>query len=134
MDEELERLKEQKMKELEREASTSTSSDWPSKPTVVTDATFDSFASKYPSAVVDFWATWCGPCRLVEPVVEALAKEYAGKIAFGKLDVDENQSTAMRFNTMSIPTLIILKNGKEVDRIIGAYPREYIESKLRSHM
>ena len=133
MDEELERLKEQKMKELVKEAGTPTSSEWPSKPIVVTDVTFDSFASKYPFAVVDFWATWCGPCRLVAPIVEALAKDYSGKIAFGKLDVDENQSTAMRFRTMSIPTLLILKNGQEVDRIIGAYPREYIEEKLKSH-
>ncbi len=128
MDEELEKIKEQKMKELAREAVTS------SKPIVVTDATFESFAAQHPYAVIDFWATWCGPCRMVEPIVEELAKEYSGKIAFGKLDVDENQATAMRFNTMSIPTLLILKNGKEADRIIGAYPREYIEVKLKSHL
>ncbi len=129
MDEELERLKEQKMKELSKQAG-----DGPSAPVVLTDATFDSFATKHPLTVVDFWATWCGPCRLVEPIMEALAKEYAGKVAFGKLDVDENQGTAMRFNTMSIPTMLILKNGQEIDRIIGAYPREYIENKIKSHM
>jgi thioredoxin len=134
LDEELERIKEQKMKELAKEAGSSTSSGWPSTPVVLTDATFDSFAANHPLTVVDFWATWCGPCRLVEPIVEALAKEYAGKVAFGKLDVDENQNTAMRFNTMSIPTMLVLKNGKEIDRIIGAYPREYIENKIKSHM
>lgn len=134
MDEELEKLKEQKMKEMAREAGASSMSESQSKPIIVTDATFDSFASKHPYAVIDFWATWCGPCRMVAPIVEALAKDYAGKITFGELDVDENQQTAMRFNTMSIPTLLILKNGKEVDRIIGAYPREYIEEKLKRHM
>ncbi len=134
MDEELERIKEQKMRELTKEAIASPSNGWPSTPVVITDATFDSFAAKHPLTVVDFWATWCGPCRLVEPIVEALAKEYSGKVAFGKLDVDENQSTAMRFNTMSIPTMLILKNGQEIDRIIGAYPREYIENKIKSHM
>ncbi len=133
MDEELERIKEQKMRELAKEAA-STSGDGPSRPVVLSDATFDSFAAKHPLTVVDFWATWCGPCRLVEPIMEALAREYAGKVSFGKLDVDENQNTAIRFNTMSIPTILILKNGMEIDRIIGAYPREYIENKIKSHI
>ena len=84
--------------------------------------------------VIDCWAAWCGPCRMVAPIIDELSKDYAGKVVFGKLNVDENPKTAMRFDIMSIPTLLIMKNGEEVDRIIGAVPKQSMEAKLRKHM
>ncbi|HSA84105.1 MAG TPA: thioredoxin [Patescibacteria group bacterium] len=90
-----------------------------------TDATFqqDVLQSKTP-VVVDFWAEWCGPCRMVSPTIDELAKEYAGKMIVGKLNVDENQQTAGQFNVMSIPTVMIFKDGKPVKAIIGAQGKE----------
>jgi thioredoxin 1 len=100
-------------------------------PTVLSDATFDDFSKKNPLVVVDCWAEWCGPCRMIGPVIEQLAKEFAGKVAFGKLNVDQNPATAVRFRIMSIPTLLIMKNGAVIDTIVGAVPRDYIVSKLQ---
>jgi len=84
--------------------------------------------------VVDCWAEWCGPCRMIEPVIEELAQGYAGKVVFGKLNVDENPQTAERFSIVGIPTLLIMKNGAEVERIVGAVPQEFIEEKLKKHL
>ncbi|MDH5783180.1 MAG: thioredoxin [Candidatus Bathyarchaeota archaeon] len=105
-----------------------------SAPLTVNDADFDQVMQQYPLLVIDCWAAWCGPCRMVAPIIDELAKDYAGKVVFGKLNVDENPKTAMRFDIMSIPTLLIIKNGKEVDRIIGAVPKQSVEAKLRRHM
>ncbi|MGI8811459.1 MAG: thioredoxin [Pyrinomonadaceae bacterium] len=104
-------------------------------PVVVTDANFAKTVegSRLP-VLLDMWAAWCGPCRIVAPTIEALAKELAGKILVGKLDVDANQLTAARFRVQSIPTLLILKNGNEVGRIVGAQSREAILSQLRPHI
>jgi thioredoxin 1 len=100
--------------------------------TVVTisDSTFDKFSQSNPVALVDVWAPWCGPCRMVGPVIEKLSEKYNGKIAFGKLNSDDNMETAQKLGIMSIPTLLIYKNGKLVDRIVGAYPQEIIEEHL----
>ena len=81
-------------------------------------------------ALVDFWASWCMPCKMIAPSVEAIAKDYAGKVKVGKVEVDEAGETASRFNVMNIPTLIIFKDGKEAGRIVGVAPKEEIARKL----
>jgi thioredoxin 1 len=104
------------------------------KPIILSDASFSSEISKHPLMLVDFWAVWCPPCRMVAPIIEQLAKEYVGRVAFGKLNVDENPLTSNEFEVQSIPTLLIFKNGEAVDGIIGAVPKHQIESKIESHM
>ena len=84
--------------------------------------------------LVDFWAPWCGPCRMVGPVIEELADDYAGKIKVGKLNVDDNQQTAMSYRVMSIPTVILFKDGEPVETMVGAMPKNAYESKLSPHV
>jgi thioredoxin 1 len=96
----------------------------------LTDATFDAAVNGSLPVLVDFWAVWCGPCRMVAPVVEELAKEFAGRAVVGKLNVDENQRTAQRFNVMSIPTLLIFRNGRVIDQIVGAQPAPVLRQRL----
>ena len=83
--------------------------------------------------LVDFWAEWCGPCRMIAPILEQLSSEYEGKVKVTKLDVDANIKTGSRFNVRSIPTLLFFKDGKVVDQIIGAVPKGHIETKLQQH-
>jgi thioredoxin len=83
--------------------------------------------------VVDCWAPWCAPCRAIAPVVEQLAKDYRGRVVFGKLNVDENPETQYRFGIMAIPTLLVMKKGQEVDRIVGALPKNELESRISTH-
>lgn len=96
----------------------------------LTDGDFDKFYKGNNVALIDVWAPWCGPCRMVTPVVERLAEKYHGKVGFGKLNSDENTEIAQKLGIMSIPTLLIYKEGKLVDRIVGAYPQEIIEEHL----
>lgn len=133
---ELKQIRAKKMRELMKKAveKPAEMKEMLTAPLIVSDIDFEEVVRRYPLMLVDCWAPWCGPCRMVGPIIEELAKDYAGKVVFGKLNVDENPKTAMRFGVMSIPTLLIMKNGKEVDRIIGALPKQSIEAKLHKHM
>lgn len=101
------------------------------KPIEVTDATFDKEVLQANQPVlVDFWAVWCGPCRAVAPIVDEIAKEYNGKLKVVKVDVDANVQTAARYNILSIPTLLIFKDGKPVEQVVGAAPKRMFVEKL----
>ncbi|MEG8948090.1 thioredoxin [Rosettibacter firmus] len=102
------------------------------KPFTFTDSNFDTEAlqSDIP-VIVDFWAAWCGPCRMIAPIIEDLSEEYEGKIKVGKLDVDENQQTAIRYGVRSIPTVLFIKNGEVKDTIIGAVPKSVFIEKIQ---
>jgi thioredoxin 1 len=102
-----------------------------SKPLKVEDASFDSIVLKSKTPVlVDFWAPWCGPCRMVAPVVDELADEYQGRVSFGKVNVDENPATARRYNIMSIPTLILFKDGRPINNVVGFRSKEELKKLL----
>jgi thioredoxin 1 len=101
----------------------------------VTDADFATEVEQHEGlTVVDFWATWCGPCRMIAPIVEQLAQEYEGKAKVLKLDVDHNPQTAARFNIRSIPQVLFFKGGKVVDTVVGAQPKSVLEQKLKQHV
>lgn len=101
----------------------------------VTDSTFEKEVEKSDGLViVDFWAAWCGPCRMIGPVLDELAVEYSGKVKVAKVDVDANQKSAIRFNVRSIPLVLFFKGGKVVDTILGAHPKRDYEAKLKAHL
>jgi thioredoxin 1 len=101
----------------------------------VTDATFVSEIEQSSGLIlVDFWATWCGPCQVVAPLLDQLAGEYTGRARVAKLDVDSNQRTAVRFNVRSIPSILFFKNGQHVDTVIGAVPKATLEGKIKQHL
>ena len=103
------------------------------KPITFTDDNFETEVLKSDKPVlVDFWAVWCGPCKMIAPIVEELAGEYEGKAKVGKLDVDNNQESAIKYGVRSIPTVLIFKGGKVVDTIIGAVPKVQIKQKLEA--
>lgn len=103
-------------------------------PVDVTDADFAAFVKEHDLVVVDCWAPWCGPCRIVGPIVDQLAKEMAGKVVFGKLNTDENPAVAQAFGIMSIPTLLVFSRGRLVDRIVGAMPKPQLAAFIQRHM
>lgn len=123
LNEMLEKLKKEKMKK-----------DFPDTPIVLTDATFDEIIKKYDVVVVDCWAEWCGPCRMIAPIIEELAKEMQGKVVFGKLNVDENMEIPSRYYISAIPTLLIFKGGKLVDKVVGALPKPYLQRKISQYL
>jgi thioredoxin 1 len=100
----------------------------------VTDSTWEQEIEKHDGlAVVDFWAAWCGPCRMIAPILDQLASEYEGKAKVTKLDVDANPKATMKYNVRSIPTVLFFKGGKLVDQVIGAVPKSHLESKFKQH-
>lgn len=100
----------------------------------ITDASFAELIKSDTPVLVDFWAEWCGPCKMIGPVVEEIAGEYDGKAIVGKMDVDANSNVPASFGIRSIPTLMIFKNGQMVDKIVGAVPKHILTSKLEAHV
>ena len=99
----------------------------------ITDSNFNDVISKNKTVLVDFWAEWCGPCRVIGPVIEELANEYEGKAIIGKLDVDSNQESSVKYGVRSIPTILTFKDGEIVDRQVGAVPKETLTNVIDSH-
>ena len=125
-------IREKKAKELKEKLSKKSKKGATNKPIEVTDKTFDSTIKEHKIVVMDCWAEWCGPCRMIAPTIEAMANDYAGKVVFGKLNVDENGETSTKYCITSIPTLLFFKDGKLVGQIIGAVPRQQIEQRLKT--
>lgn len=131
--EEIQSIKQKKMDEMMKKMSQTNAeaSAFPGQPVVVTDSDLDGFVGRYPKVVVDCWAPWCGPCRMLSPTIDALAKDNKGKIAFGKLNTDDNFKTSEKYRISSIPTLLFFKDGKLVDKMIGAAPRQMVEQQIK---
>ncbi len=132
-DSELKHIKEEKLRKLMKKFEKGKKS-LSGQVIHVTDSNFKEVISKNSLVLVDFFADWCMPCRMMAPVIEELAKDYAGKVLIGKLNVDENPATAERFQVFSIPTLIIIKAGEEVDRIVGFVPKNQVEDRLKKYL
>jgi thioredoxin 1 len=136
MYDELEEIKKRKMEQLKKQymfGGKNMDKNILDKPLELTDADIDEHIHKYDTLVVDCWAPWCGPCRVIHPIIEELAIEMKGKIVFGRLNVDENQATSIKYNIMSIPSLLVFKNGKLVDVIIGAMPKQILKPKIERY-
>ena len=132
-DVELEKLRQAKLREMMMKSKGSEEA-LINKPIEVTDATFNETVQNNPLVVIDCWAEWCGPCRMIAPIIEELARKYAGKVVFGKLDVDKNQAVSMQYQIMSIPTLMMFSHGKLLDKITGALPKPVLEARITRYL
>jgi len=133
MSSELDEIRQKKMAELMEKVNEGEASGngFPETPVVVTDSNLDEFVKRYPKVVIDCWAPWCGPCRMLSPTVDAMAKDYKGKVVFGKLNTDDNFGVSGKYRVMSIPTLLFFKDGKLVDQMVGAAPRAMLDQQIR---
>ena len=134
---ELQRIKQKRVREMMRKVGSKaddSTDGWPTMPIELADVTFSEVIRKYPLVVVDCWAEWCAPCRMVGPVVEELARDYRGRIVFGKLNVDSNVRTAQQYGIMSIPTLLVFKNGQLANQLVGAMPRDMLEPQITMYL
>jgi thioredoxin 1 len=131
-DPELQEIRRRRLQEMmvNMSGNGSDTKDWPSTPIEVTDDNIEEIAKKYPHLVVDCWAEWCGPCRIVGPVIEELASELQGKVVFGKLNTDLNRRVPRQYGIMSIPTMLYYKDGQVVGKTIGALPKQYIQDAI----
>ena len=131
MSSEVEEIRRRKLEEMQTRA-TQGGGGFPDSPIVVTDSSFEEFIGKHDTVVVDCWAPWCAPCRMLSPTIDAMAKDYKGKVVFGKLNTDENSATASKFGIMSIPTLLYFRKGELVQNTVGALSRPMIDEQLKA--
>lgn len=127
---ELEAIRKRKMERLQTMASKKTSGEV----LILDDNNLTETVHEHPFVVVDCWAEWCGPCKMIAPIIAELAKDYAGRITFGKLNIDENMGVAMTYKINAIPTMLVFRNGALVGQIVGALPKNHIEQKLQEYM
>ena len=132
---ELEEIRKRKLEQMKKyiRERINVNENFPTTPIEITDVDIENIIEKYDMIDIDCWAPWCGPCRMVGPVMEELAKELQGKVIFGKLNVDENPITSIKYQIMGIPTLLVFKNGNLIDRLVGAYPKEELKKKLETY-
>jgi thioredoxin 1 len=128
LDDEIEKIRERRMKDMMEKMNK------PDKPIELDDRTLGEAIREHPLLLVDFWAVWCPPCKIVAPVLEELAGELKGRVVFGKVDVGNNRSAAAEFGISAIPTLIVFSKGEQVDRIMGAVPKEHIMEVLKKYI
>ncbi|MGH9973657.1 MAG: thioredoxin [Nitrososphaeraceae archaeon] len=133
-DEELRLINEKRMKKLQQLINEKELLRNIREPLNLVDTTFFQTINKFPIMLVDFWAPWCGPCRMMSPIIDQIGKDYLGKLVIGKINVDENPLIARQFSISSIPTLMLFKRGKEVNKIIGSVSKNKIDEMVKMHL